>query len=112
MDIPPRQEFRPDRGFGDRKYLKFGQAASFAQPSNAVGPPTDARRMAIRPSDGLSWAALETVAGTARLPTQHIYPNKARNDVAGMLEGIRVLDFGRYIAGPYAATMLADLAPM
>jgi crotonobetainyl-CoA:carnitine CoA-transferase CaiB-like acyl-CoA transferase len=28
--------------------------------------------------------------------------------VAGVLEGIRVLDFGRYIAGPYCATLLAD----
>lgn len=28
--------------------------------------------------------------------------------MAELLEGIRVLDFGRFIAGPYAATMLAD----
>lgn len=27
----------------------------------------------------------------------------------GILEGIRVLDFGRYIAGPFCATLLADL---
>jgi len=29
--------------------------------------------------------------------------------VSGILEGIRVLDFGRYIAGPFCATLLADL---
>ncbi len=29
--------------------------------------------------------------------------------MAGVLEGIRVLDFGRYIAGPFCATMLGDL---
>src|SRR5438034_4504815 len=29
--------------------------------------------------------------------------------VSGVLEGIRVLDFGRYIAGPFCAALLADL---
>jgi len=29
--------------------------------------------------------------------------------MAGVLEGIRVLDFGRYIAGPFCATLLGDL---
>ncbi len=29
--------------------------------------------------------------------------------MAGILDGIRVLDFGRYIAGPYCAALLGDL---
>lgn len=29
--------------------------------------------------------------------------------MAGILDGVRVLDFGRYIAGPFAATMLGDM---
>jgi crotonobetainyl-CoA:carnitine CoA-transferase CaiB-like acyl-CoA transferase len=29
--------------------------------------------------------------------------------MGGVLEGVRVLDFGRYIAGPFTATMLADM---
>jgi len=31
------------------------------------------------------------------------------SDPGGVLEGVRVLDFGRYIAGPYCAALLADL---
>ena len=29
--------------------------------------------------------------------------------MGGVLDGIRVLDFGRYIAGPYCAALLGDL---
>ncbi len=29
--------------------------------------------------------------------------------MGGVLDGVRVLDFGRYIAGPFTATMLADM---
>src|SRR3954453_13113023 len=28
--------------------------------------------------------------------------------MGGVLDGVRVLDFGRYIAGPYGATLLAE----
>jgi len=29
--------------------------------------------------------------------------------LSGVLEGVRVLDFGRYIAGPFCAALLGDL---
>ncbi len=29
--------------------------------------------------------------------------------MTGVLEGIRVLDFGRYIAGPFCGMLLADM---
>ena len=29
--------------------------------------------------------------------------------MSGVLDGVRVLDFGRFIAGPFAATILGDL---
>ena len=29
--------------------------------------------------------------------------------MSGVLDGIRVLDFGRYIAGPFCAALLGDL---
>src|SRR5262245_55443318 len=35
--------------------------------------------------------------------------NEVRKPMPGVLEGIRVLDFGRYIAGPFCGTMLGDL---
>ena len=31
--------------------------------------------------------------------------------MAGLFGGIRVIDFGRYIAGPFCATLLGDLGP-
>jgi crotonobetainyl-CoA:carnitine CoA-transferase CaiB-like acyl-CoA transferase len=34
---------------------------------------------------------------------------RENGQMAGVLEGIRVLDFGRYIAGPFCGTMLGDL---
>src|SRR5690348_8732109 len=38
-------------------------------------------------------------------------PRRAEGEgsVAGVLDGIRVLDFGRYIAGPFCAALLGDL---
>src|SRR6202035_1040423 len=34
--------------------------------------------------------------------------DKGEAGMAGVLDGIRVLDFGRYIAGPYCAALLAE----
>jgi len=34
---------------------------------------------------------------------------KTQSALSGVLHGIRVLDFGRYIAGPYCAALLSDL---
>ncbi len=36
-------------------------------------------------------------------------PEKQEDPVSGVLDGIRVLDFGRYIAGPFCAALLGDL---
>ena len=48
-----------------------------------------------------------------RLAAPRIPGNLAKTEarkvsMGGVLEGVRVLDFGRYIAGPYCATLLAE----
>src|SRR5947208_16728866 len=43
------------------------------------------------------------VRGVSRLGV-----TKGRRGMAGVLDGIRVLDFGRYIAGPYCAALMAE----
>src|SRR5262245_1589465 len=45
------------------------------------------------------------VAGTHRTPATRCVETIS---MPGVLEGIRVLDFGRYIAGPYCAALLAE----
>src|SRR4029453_11897444 len=52
-------------------------------------------------------AALSVVVSTvAFLDAASIYRGKP---MRGALEGVRVLDFGRYIAGPYWTCLLGDL---
>src|ERR1700751_334245 len=37
-----------------------------------------------------------------------VWETQGEKSMGGVLEGVRVLDFGRYIAGPYCATLLAE----
>src|SRR6201986_5553477 len=39
---------------------------------------------------------------------RRLRPRQKGGAMGGVLEGVRVLDFGRYIAGPYCATLLAE----
>jgi crotonobetainyl-CoA:carnitine CoA-transferase CaiB-like acyl-CoA transferase len=43
------------------------------------------------------------------LPRRDLAKIAGRGSVAGVLDGIRVLDFGRFIAGPFCAALFADL---
>jgi crotonobetainyl-CoA:carnitine CoA-transferase CaiB-like acyl-CoA transferase len=38
----------------------------------------------------------------------NLVETKGKGSMGGVLEGVRVLDFGRYIAGPYCAALLAE----
>jgi crotonobetainyl-CoA:carnitine CoA-transferase CaiB-like acyl-CoA transferase len=38
----------------------------------------------------------------------NLIETQGKGAMGGVLEGVRVLDFGRYIAGPYCATLLAE----
>src|ERR1700743_1649667 len=39
---------------------------------------------------------------------RRLRPGRRDRSMGGVLGGVRVLDFGRYIAGPYCATLLAE----
>src|ERR1700733_6016762 len=71
----------------------------------------------------MSYADLSASTGKriAPMPPQRTFDKRRdrarrispRNEVGdrsmgGILDGVRVLDFGRYIAGPYCATLLAE----
>src|ERR1700743_3778874 len=42
------------------------------------------------------------------MPVLSVKQEKRKNPMGGVLEGVRVLDFGRVFAGPYCATLLAE----
>ncbi len=58
---------------------------------------------------GWSLGRAEILDFRAPVADKEVSRNFGEVAVAGVLDGIRVLDFGRYIAGPYCATLLGDL---
>ena len=49
------------------------------------------------------------LAGYANMPAVVSICSETGRKMSKVLEGIRVLDFGRYIAGPFCATLLGDM---
>ena len=49
------------------------------------------------------------LAGYANMPAVVSPCSETGRKMSKVLEGIRVLDFGRYIAGPFCATLLGDM---
>ena len=49
------------------------------------------------------------LAGYANMPAVVSLCSETGRKMSKVLEGIRVLDFGRYIAGPFCATLLGDM---
>ncbi|GIT23676.1 MAG: hypothetical protein CM1200mP40_33580 [Gammaproteobacteria bacterium] len=49
------------------------------------------------------------LAGYANMPAVASPCSETGRKMSKVLEGIRVLDFGRYIAGPFCATLLGDM---
>src|SRR5271169_2383862 len=78
-----------------------------------VNPP--GRHRPTEPESAFSASApqaRETVSrtrGPSMLSRFPICGRRREGPVSGVLDGIRVLDFGRYIAGPFCAALLADL---
>src|SRR5687767_12838475 len=50
-----------------------------------------------------------TLSATSVRPCSRGDEMSATEQSAGVLAGVRVLDFGRYVAGPYCAALLGDL---
>src|SRR5438046_1867280 len=46
--------------------------------------------------------------GSAAAAARRFRQKEGERGMAGVLDGVRVLDFGRYIAGPYCAALLAE----
>lgn len=112
-DICCEPVLRPDETFADAQVLHNDLVTWVDDPeagsSRQIGPPV---KMTIspggvrRPRPWLGQHSSEVLAEAERVP-----PPVAKADGRGLhpLEGIRVLDFGQYIAGPLAARFLADL---
>src|SRR5438552_7683967 len=73
---------------------RASQMAAFAAAAKIVRP----NNLPITVS--LPWVSMRTVSRGSQ---------KREAPVSGVLDGIKVLDFGRYIAGPFCAALLGDL---
>ncbi|WP_245333229.1 CoA transferase, partial [Bradyrhizobium guangdongense] len=75
------------------------RADAFAAPAHQPKP------SAVTPEG--HWCDARRHLAVAASPC-NLKKTEGKGSMGGVLEGVRVLDFGRYIAGPYCATLLAE----